>query len=500
MKKNIFANFVGRFWGVLSGFLFVPLYINLLGIESFSLISFTLVLNGVLAMMDAGLTATLSREFASSKNSLNDKLKIYKSLESCYFIIITLVIVLLFSTSNLIANEWLNLDTISPEKVSFYIKIISFEVGLRLLAHFYSGGFIGLEKQVKSNIYQVLYGIVRNGLVLIPIFFSPSLTLFFVWQTITTLLFVIIIRFDLSLTLSKTVKMFFSKPIIEKQILKNIWKFAGGMMLISMVAGLNSQMDKLALSKLLPLEVLGLYTLAFALSRGLGVLSTPVSIAVLPRMTSLFTSGKKDEAIRVFNFAYLLVAILVFSFASSMSFFSKELIWVWTNNMELAEKAHFYVPWIAAGTSFLALQNLPFNVAIANGYTKYNNILGISSLIITLPGYWFLTKYYGGIGAAITYSFVQIIIGILFVYLINKKFLQINVITIYIKNFILPLIISFLITLSLREIIVLDGNRLVVLLKIGFIVLSTLTVNVIILIPKKVLISEIYKLKNFKNK
>lgn len=77
MKKNILANFIGRFWGVLSNFLFVPLYIKILGLESYSIISFTLVLNGIMAMMDASLTATLSREFASRHNSENEK---YKSI------------------------------------------------------------------------------------------------------------------------------------------------------------------------------------------------------------------------------------------------------------------------------------------------------------------------------------------------------------------------------------------------------------------------------------
>lgn len=453
-----------------------------------------------MAMMDAGLTATLSREFASSLNSATEKLKIYKTLESCYFIISVVVIILLLSTSNLIAFKWLNLDNIAPEKVSFYLKIISFEVGLRLLGHFYSGGFIGLEKQVKSNMYQVVYGVVRNGLVLIPIFFYPSLHLFFIWQAITTFVYVIAIRFDLSLTLSKSVKLFFTKPIIEKQILKNIWKFAGGMMLISMVAGLNTQMDKLALSKLLPIEVLGLYTLAFALSRGLNILSSPVSIAILPRMTTLFTAGNKVEAVKIFNIGYKLIAIVIFSFAAAMSFFSKELIWIWTNDHQLAEKSYLYVPWIAAGTAFLALQNLPFNVAIANGYTKYNNVLGISSLIITLPGYWILTKFYGGIGAAITFSFVQIIIGIVFIHLVNRRFMQLDAITIYIKNFLLPIIVSALITYILSNIITFDGNRLIVLIKIGLVVACSLTINTLILVPPKTLINEIKKLKNFKKK
>lgn len=500
MKKNIIANFIGRFWSVLSNFLFVPLYINILGLESYSIISFTLVLGGMMAMMDAGLTATLSREFASSENSENDRLRIFKTLESSYFIISIVVISLLLLSSSFLAFKWLNLDNIPPEKVSFILKIISIEIGLRLLSQFYSGGFIGLEKQVKSNMYQVVYGIVRNGLVLLPIWFNPSLELFFIWQATTTLIYVLVLRFDLNFTLSKTLCLFFAKPTIEKQILSKVWKFAGGMMLISLVAGLNTQMDKLALSNLLPIEVLGLYTLAFALSNGLVVLSSPVSTAILPRMTALFTGGKIKEALKIFNIGYLFVAIITFSFAVPMSFFAKELIRVWTNDIQLAEKAFIYVPWIAAGTSFLALQNLPFNVAIANGYTKFNNVLGISSLIITLPGYWVLTNFYGGVGAAITFSFVQIITGLIFLYLVNRKFMQLNIKTLYFKIYLLPIAISIITTSLLGMLINFEGNRFIVLFKIGFVVLFSLIANIMILIPRKIIITEFKTLRLSKNK
>ena len=497
MKKNIIANFIGHFWGILSNFLFVPLYIKFLGLESYSIISFTLVLNGIMAMMDAGLTATLSREFASSNNSNIEKLRIYKTLESSYFIISILVISILWFASKFIAFKWLNLANIQPDRVSLFLKIISVEIGLRLLGRFYSGGFIGLEKQVRANMYQVGYGAIRNGLVLLPIFFYPSLKLFFIWQTITTFLYVIIIRFDLGFTLSNSIKLFFTRPRIEKQVLQNIWQFAGGMMLISLVAGLNSQMDKLALSKLLPIEILGLYTLAFALSRGLNFISAPVSTAILPRMTSLYTAGKKEEAVRIFNQGYLLVSILIFSFTAAMVLFAKDLIWIWTNDVQLAEKAYLYVPWIAIGTSFLALQNLPFNVAIANGFTKYNNILGIASLVITMPGYWVLTNIYGGIGAAITFSFVQVFIGIVFIYLVNRKFIQLNAKLIFLKNFLLPITISTIMTMVLSQLINFEGSRLTVLFKIGIVVICSLLANTLILIPNKKILVEIKKIKSF---
>ena len=44
MIKNILANYVGRIWGIISVFLFVPFYVKLLGIESYAVISFYMVI------------------------------------------------------------------------------------------------------------------------------------------------------------------------------------------------------------------------------------------------------------------------------------------------------------------------------------------------------------------------------------------------------------------------------------------------------------------------
>lgn len=80
MKKNIIANLIGRFWGILSNFLFIPFYIKLLGFESYSIISFSLMIAGIMAVLDAGLTATLSREFARNDKNEEQKKKFLQHL------------------------------------------------------------------------------------------------------------------------------------------------------------------------------------------------------------------------------------------------------------------------------------------------------------------------------------------------------------------------------------------------------------------------------------
>lgn len=486
MFKNIAANLIGRFWSILSNFLFIPLYIHYLGFESYSVISFTLVIAGLMAILDAGLTATLSREFARLDNINYEKVRIFRTLETAYFLIIGLCIILIFSLSETIAETWLNLRTFNPKTISFFIRIIGFDVGFQLLIRFYMGGLLGLEKQVKANMYQLGWGILRNGLVVVAILFVPTLEMFFIWQAISTLIFAILLRLSLYNSLTGFYKFVF-KPKIEKSVLKRIWRFAGGVLLISLVAGLNTQMDKIVISKLLPIDSLGYYTLAVSLSMGIIVLVNPISIALLPRFTALYSMGKSEEASILFSRISLFVAILVFSIMGNMIFFSKEIIWVWTGNFDLAEHAQVYLPIMAFSATMLSITVIPYNIAIANGYTKLNNLLGLISLFVTIPGYWVATKIYGAVGAAGVFCSVQTLSTFIYLYLVNRRFIKLKDINVlYVRQILFPLLISIAVAFVFSFIPNwVNNSRVLSLIWIGIATIFTVSINIIVLVPIK---------------
>ena len=276
-RKNILFNLIGKLWSIFSIFFFIPIYIKYLGFESYSVISFTLIIAGFLAFLDGGLTATLSREFARKDNSLNKKKQIFKTIESSYLLIISLCIIIVFGLSDFISNSWLKLDNLNSNDVSYFIKIISFGIGFEMLFRLYTGGLFGLEDQVKANIYLIAWGLVRNGLVIVLIFFIPTLEAFFLWQTIVTLLFAIVLRFVCYQSLTGFYELYSINFNINKKILKSIIRFTGGMFVISLISSINSQLDKIIISTNLTIVTLGYYTLATSLSMVVFVIVNPIS-------------------------------------------------------------------------------------------------------------------------------------------------------------------------------------------------------------------------------
>ena len=476
MKKNILANFIGKFWSIFSNFLFIPIYIKYLGFESYSIISFSLMITGLMAVLDSGLTATLSREFSLKNNTLDEKYRIFKNLEAGYLIIVFLCIVMVFSFSHFIATGWLNVKNFTADQVSFFLKILSFEIGFQLLFRFYTGGLLGLEKQVEANIFQVWWGIIRNGVVILLIMYVPRLDYYFMWQAGSTIIFAFLIKIALE-------KKFFAKKFsfgvkIEKEIYTKMGKFAGGMMLITLVYAMSTQVDKLIISKLLSIESLGYYTLAVSLSQMLIIVVNPIDTALLPRFTALYSTAQKKEASELFKKVSVMVAVLIISIFSNLVFFAEDIVEVWTGSTKIAEKTHEVIPILALAYAMIATQILPYNIAIANGYTKLNNLMGIIGLLITIPGYVYFTKMYGMIGAASVFCITQTVFTFTYLFIINRKFININFFKdIILRLLVLPTIFSSIIIFLLNLVPdFFSGNRILHALWI----FTTISVNLII--------------------
>lgn len=441
MYYNIIANLLGRIWGTVSNFLFIPLYIHYLGFDNYSVISFTLVIAGFMMIIDAGISATLSREFSRMDNTHEEKVNIFYTFETLYLIILIFFLIVVLLLAPYIIPNLLNFDNLNNVKILYLTNIISVEVTFQLLIRFYMGGMLGLEKQILANIYQVGWGVLRNGFVVFVIMSEQNIKLFFLWQCFSTILFAMLFRMSLCKLL--TGKRFNIRFIIEFEILKRTWKFAAGMFLVALVAAINTQLDKLIISIYMPLEILGYYTLAVSLAMGLVVVVNPIATALLPKFTGLYSSGKAEEAANLYKSAITYISVLVFSLMSNMILNTEELLWIWTGNAEISNNASTYLSIIALSMSMLALQILPFSIAVANGYTKLNNIIGFSTLIITLPGYLLTTKVYGAIGCAVIFCLVQFLTIVIYIYHINRLFIkQKNVFNSYVDFLIFPFVLT----------------------------------------------------------
>ncbi len=439
MYKNIIANYIGKFWGIISVLIFVPLYIKTLGIEAYAIINFYTVLLTIMYFADGGLTAALNREIAS-KNNKEYLGNMLFTIERVYLAICSFIVIGVFSFSGIIAKNWLNSQTITSGDLSLYISLMGVSVAFQLYTTLYSSGLMGLEKQVLSNSIQISSSIFRSAVVFIPLYFYPTLTTFFLWQVFSNIIFFFITRFNLwkFIIIDTTYKF-------DIKILKTVGKFAGGMMMMAIISSLNTQIDKLAISKILSLKDFGYYALAGIFSQVPELIITPVAAALLPKMIKYTADTKKNKLTKLFHINSFILSALATTGAMVLFLFTKDFIIIWTHNIIIANAIENVTRILLIGGVFLSFQYMPYYLAIANGHTRTNVRFGIVALICIVPALIFFVKQYGLIGATYTWLIMNMIVYIFLGYVIISIFLVNEFKKWFIYDTLIPLGISIVV-------------------------------------------------------
>ncbi|MBT2869261.1 polysaccharide biosynthesis C-terminal domain-containing protein [Chromobacterium violaceum] len=434
---NIFSNLLGKIWSFTSIYLFVPKYISFLGVEAYGVVAFYSAFISILVLADAGFSAAFLREVARKRNDLVYIRSILYALEPFYFLIGLLVFSLTFLLSGWIASDWLSTGSSTPsEDVRFSIIIMGGVAAFQLFSSLYNAGLMGAERHALANSNQVVFSTIRSGIVLLPLYFFHDLKVFFVWQLFSTLFYFLYLR-------QLVWKLFGGKcgGKREFKILKPMSGYAIGIASVAIIAALNTNLDKLIVSKLLPLSIFSKYSTLSLISQVPAIICLPIAIALLPRFTK-WVEEDNYELIKktYFIFSYL-IAIISCSVAFSIAVDPSYLIKLWTGNENLAQNINFPVYVLLLGSVFLALQYMPYHLAIANGHNRTNIVLGFFCLLFT-PGLTaFLIIKYGLSGATISWLLVNGVSCFILGFVYTKKFMKINPLKWFCLCLILPVVI-----------------------------------------------------------
>ena len=90
ISKNFIANFLSNFWLAFIILIGTPIYVNILGIEKYSLIGFYFTWLVIIGIIDTGISHTISRQIAFFISLKNEKYKIpslFYSFEIIYWLL-----------------------------------------------------------------------------------------------------------------------------------------------------------------------------------------------------------------------------------------------------------------------------------------------------------------------------------------------------------------------------------------------------------------------------
>lgn len=409
LRKSVAANFGGNVCTGLMGLVFVPIYIRFMGIEAYGLMGIFTTLLGLFALLDMGLGKTLNRELARlavQHDKARDMRDLVRTLEIPYLVVGLLIAAMVVLGSRMIAYHWVNAKALSPGSVRTAIMLMGIGIAFQWPIGFYSGGLLGLQRQVLLNGINVGMAIFRAlGAVLILWLVSPTVEAFFSWQIAVSATHLALIVVFLWRSLPSCA----GPARFRRELLVTIWRFAAGMTAISMTVTLLTQLDKVVLSRMLSLEAFGYYALANVVAMTLFRFIGPVDAAIYPQLTRFVQMGAVDDIVRLYHKGSQLVSVLIMPPALVVAFFSREILLLWTGSPETADRAHVLLSILVMGTALNCLTNvLPYALQLAHGWTRLALIVNAVSVLLLVPLMIVVTKWYGAVGAACVWLILNI--------------------------------------------------------------------------------------------
>lgn len=425
IKNNIIANVIGRIWGFISVYLFVPLYLKLLGIEAFGLVGFYATLLGVLVFADMGFTATLNRELArlsGRKDSTEEMRDLLRTYELTYLCISFALAIVIWIVAPLIVTHWLHPGLLNPQEITLAIRLMGIAIAFQLPSGLYIGGLMGLQQQIHANFLQITWGVYRGvGTVLVLWLLSPTILNFAIWQIISNCIYCLLARKSLWRALSSSVSN--HNANFKWQMFQKTWRYASGMAGMAVVSILLTQIDKLAVSKMLSLEMLGFYTIAGSLAAIPLILASSIALATFPRFTTLAASGDREQLSRLYHRSCELVALAIIPSSLTIALFSEDLIHIWTGSATTANETWLVASLLLGGQLLQAITVVPYYIALAYGDVKLNLRIGIISVLLITPLLIILVLKFGIIGAGFSWLIMNICTLPPYMYYLHRRFL-----------------------------------------------------------------------------
>lgn len=411
-----------RIWGAVLAIVLVPVYVKLLGIESYGLVAFYGTLAGALALLDLGLSASISRQVAIYKTQHNkekDLNDLVFSVEIINWAIALVVGILIVVLSNNIAIHWVKNKTLPIATIQQSVMLMGLIFAFQFPTSVYDGAMVGLQKQNANAVLNIVFTTLKAlGVLLVLKFVSQRIEAYFIWQAIVTLVYTVAMRWYVK----QKIKVAGVKPIFSKEQLKIIWRFAVGITGIALVTFFITQIDKIVVSR--DLVQLSYYSLAFLLSSGINAIVSPMQSIIYPKLTQFVATNNNDGLVALFHKSSKWISIIVFPIGFTLLFFANEILLLWTKNETLTTHTAPILQVVVAGTLFNCMMMVPYFVTLAKGNTKYGLYQNIIAAIITVPLLFWWVSNYGALGAS--WVWLTVNAGIFFISIPVFNYLYFN--------------------------------------------------------------------------
>jgi O-antigen/teichoic acid export membrane protein len=190
------------------------------------------------------------------------------------------------------------------------------------------------------------------------------------------------------------------------------------MMVGSMFLLLLNWTDILMLGKMETEENIGIYNAAFKIGYLALFFIASMNVVVMPKISELFHQKNFAEMKKVVNRATQIVIVLTLPLALILIFFSKQILGIYGDGFIQGSTCLIY---ITLGALFNAMTgNVDQILNMTDNQKKVRNIFFVGFILNVLMNLYLIPNY-GIEGAALSSLITNVIVNLIFVYIIRKK-------------------------------------------------------------------------------
>jgi O-antigen/teichoic acid export membrane protein len=403
--RNVLYNLAGQGLVVLLGFVAVKFIYSRLGQDIFGIIYFNQVLALVLTgALELGISSTTIREVSGHRDAEPVYIsRLIRTASLFYWSVGVVIFAAIYLSAPWLVAHWINLTVTNPETATTLIRILGVNAAVALPKVLYASLFRGLQRMEINNSIDVGASALQQlGIVvLLPL----GVKVFGVasWIAMSALLG----------TLAYTIlagRLFGWRSLVPgyfKDVVVRNLRFTGHMMSISVLTLIQTQADKVIVSKLLPVVDLGIYGFASATVGRATLVATSISGAAFPSLSSLFKTGDRAELFSQYRKLHDLISFGCIPIFAAIIFAALPA-YGYLFSPSVAQRLLLPTIFLCVGYVMNAVLTMPYTLTLAMGRPQIASRLNLLAIFVVLPVTVVLIYWLGLVGAGLSWVFYHL--------------------------------------------------------------------------------------------
>jgi O-antigen/teichoic acid export membrane protein len=294
VSRNIVYSGLGQGLSVLLSLVAVRFVYRRLGGDALGLIYFSLAFSAALSVaVQLGICESAVREVASHQGSRPEYIKSFIRTSSLlYWTGFLILATVAYALAPYLVNHWVKLDSLDALTAIKFMRILALGALVALPCSLYRALLVGLQHMGLTNLLDVGGKALQQAGTFLILLLHGSLFQVAYWIAGSMVLQIVIYWVVCTHYFSVRALLFpgFSLAVVKENI-----GYASGLMTITLSAWILTEADKILVSKLLPLALLGIYTFARSAVNQGQLVTGAISNAMYPHFSALHRSKKMDE-------------------------------------------------------------------------------------------------------------------------------------------------------------------------------------------------------------